>query len=169
MSGVDSADVARSTRTFLRLGLCILGLVLVSGCPEPEPVGPPVRLEVGHGLEFTPIEAGTVLELHRGTQGGQHVYVSLRAWDMPVYRNTVELTLERVSDGRQLSADYEVKLRFDAPMGEGEPALLEGLLLVVRNPSDVIGQQVRLKASIESEDGHQGSDSRTATVDWAAE
>jgi hypothetical protein len=125
-----------------------------------------VILEVGSGLEFTPIESSSVLSLARGGQGGQHVFVSLRAWDMSVYRNTVELSLERVSDGRRVSFDYEVRLRFDPPMAAGEPALLEGLLLQVRDPSEVIGQEVRLKASIESDEGHRASDTRTATVEW---
>jgi len=158
--------VTRNTRPLLRLALCVLGLVLVAGCPEPVPEGPPVILEVGSGLEFTPIESGTVLHLVRGSQGGQHVYVSLRAWDMSVYRNTVELSLERVSDGKRVSVGYEVKLRFDAPMAAGEPALLEGLLLVVPDASAAVGQQVRLKASIESDEGHKASDTRTTTVEW---
>ena len=166
MSGVDCAYVARSTRTVVRLGLCVLGLILVAGCPEPGPEGPPVILEVGSGLEFTPIEAGSVLPLSRGNQGGQHVYVSLRAWDMTVYRNTVELSLERVSDGQRVSANYEVRLSFDAPTAAGEPALLEGLLLVVPDAYTALGQEVRLKASIESDEGHLASDTRTATVEW---
>jgi hypothetical protein len=170
--------------TFVRVGnlLCVAessaraavcgGLLAMSlgltGCPGPEPEAPPVRFEVGTGRRFTAIEDGATLELVRGSQGGQHVFVSLRAWNLTDTTARVEMSLERTSDGRKVSSDYAVNLRFTQGPGADEPALLEGLLLVVPDPTLAVGHEVRLKASFLSSYGQRGEDSRTGTVQWAA-
>lgn len=148
--------------------LLAVGLSL-TGCPEPEPepVGEPLPFEVGTGLQFTPVEEGAIFELERGGQGGQHVYVSMRVWGLTNIRARVVMSLERASDGKRVSSPYSVDLRFSKSIHEGEPATLEGLLLMVPDPRDVVDQQVRLKASFTSVVGEHGSDERLGTLQWA--
>lgn len=158
---------SRLARSALCTGWLTVGLGL-AGCPGDEPDGPLRQLEVGTGLSFTPIEEGSTLELHSGGQGGQHVFVSLRVWELTNVRAKVELSLERVSDGERVSDPYAVNLRFAEAMRAGEPATLEGLLLVIEDPSEAVGRELRLSASFESaSSGEHGADSRTATLQWA--
>lgn len=173
MSGVDCTYVARRNRSTGAApwrGLLALGLGLgLAGCGADimdPPDAPPVRIEVGTGLGFTAMTPGSTLELIRGCQGSQHVFVSLRAWELPTLRNTVQLFLERTSDGVDVSAPYNVQLRFAAPERDGEPALLEGLLLIVPDPDAAVDREVRLSATLESEDGQQATDARTANLQW---
>jgi hypothetical protein len=156
---------ARTVRSALCLGWLALSLGL-AGCPG-GPDGPLRQFEVGTGLSFTPIEEGSTLELNSGGQGSQHVFVSLRVWELTSVKAKVKMSLERVSDGERLSAPYSVNLRFDQALREGEPAKLEGLLLVVDDPFEAVDREVRLNASFESDDGEHGSDSRTGTLHWA--
>ncbi|MCY1018089.1 hypothetical protein [Pyxidicoccus sp. MSG2] len=155
---------ARTVRSALCLGWLALGLGL-AGCPGPE--GPLRQFEVGTGVSFSPIEDGSTLDLNEGGQGSQHVFVSLRVWELTNVKAKVKLSLERISDGEQLSAPYSVNLRFDRPPQEGEPAKLEGLLLVIEDPFEAVDREVRLNASFASDDGEHGSDSRTGTLQWA--
>ena len=144
-----------------------LGLGL-TGCPG-EPEGPVRPFEVGTGPMFTALQEGDTVELHSGFQGGQHVFVSLRAWELATLKSRVELSLERTSDGDRVSSSYEVDLRFSPSPQPGEPAQLEGLLLVVPDASAAVGQEVRLSASFESDTGEHGSDSRTVVIQWASD
>ena len=134
--------------------------------PGPDPVGEPLRFEVGTGRRFTPIEDGGTLELTSGGQGSQHVFVSMRAWNLNDMKARVEMSLERTSDGVRVSAPYAVDLRFTQATTEGDPALLEGLLLVVPSVSEALGREVRLKASFVAESGEHGTDTHTATLQW---
>ncbi|MFP2927419.1 hypothetical protein ACLESO_19910 [Pyxidicoccus sp. 3LG] len=149
-------------------GLAALGLGL-TGCPGdgPEPIGDPVRFEVGTGRYFTPLEEGATLELVEGGQGSQHVFVSMRAWDLTDMNARVEMSLKRTSDGARVSSRYRVDLRFDRGLMEGDPAQLEGLLLVVPDVAEAVGQEVRLEASFTAENGQHGSDSHLGTLQWA--
>ncbi|MBN1205297.1 MAG: hypothetical protein JXB05_10265 [Myxococcaceae bacterium] len=155
-------------RVAWRAGLLALGLCLAA-CGEDvpdEPPGPPARLAVGTGLTFTALEEGATLELIQGCQGSQHAFVSLQAWELTSLTARVELSLERTSNGDKVSNDYKVLLDFEEPLSAGEPALLEGLLLVVPDPNRAVGQEVRLKASILSESNQRATDLRTATLQW---
>lgn len=165
LSSSDSTRRVRTVRAVLCLGWLALGLGL-AGCPG-EPDGPLRQVEVGTGRAFTPVENGDTLELNNGGQGSQHVYVSMRVWELTNPNAEVKLSLERVSDGESLSAPYKVNLRFIHPPSASEPSLLEGLLLVVQDPSESVGREVRLTASFENDDGEHGSDSRTGTLQWA--
>ncbi|QSQ21357.1 hypothetical protein JY651_40250 [Pyxidicoccus parkwayensis] len=159
----------RVTSDSIRRALCVGWLVVglgLAGCPG-GPEGPLREIEVGTGRSFTPIEEDATLELNSGGQGSQHVFVSLRAWELTNLKTEVKLSLERVSDGAQLSAPYKVNLRFSRPTQEGEPAKLEGLLLVVNDPAEAVGREVRINASFESDDGEHGTDSRSGTLQWA--
>jgi hypothetical protein len=152
--------------TLLALGLGLAGCPEPGPGPGPDPVGEPLRFEVGTGLRFTPIEEGARLALESGGQGSQHVSVSMRVWDLSEMRARVELSLERTSDGARVSAPYAVDLRFSQYLPPGEPSRLEGLLLVVPDPSEAVDREVRLKASFVAESGEHGSDTRTVILKW---
>ncbi|RKG88399.1 hypothetical protein D7V97_42775 [Corallococcus sp. CA053C] len=124
---------------------------------------------MGTGGMFTALQDGDTVELNSGFQGGQHVFVSLRAWELTTLSSRVELSLERTSDGNRVSVPYEVDLRFSPSPQPGEPAMLEGLLLQVTDASKAVGQEVRLNASFESNTGEHGSDSRTVIIQWASD
>ncbi|MFY0526970.1 hypothetical protein ACN28I_28805 [Archangium gephyra] len=148
----------------LALGLWLAGC----GVGESPPPAPPPRLEVGTGRHFTVLGEGATLELVRGSQGSQHVFVSLRAWDLTPLTARVTLSLARTEDGLRVSSPYEVRLPFEAATTPDAPAELEGLLLVVPDPSPALGREVRLTASIETQSGERATDTRSATLQWGA-
>ena len=130
-------DLLRDTFRPLRPGwggLLVLGLWL-AGCGVDE--SPPARIAPapgsGDGTLFTALGEGAALELVRGSQGSQHVFVSLRAWELTPLTARVTLSLERTEDGQQVSSPYEVRLPFEAATTPDAQAELEGLLLVVPN------------------------------------
>ncbi len=160
-----------SRRLRARATLCGAWLALglgLAGCPA-DPEGPELPFEVGTGRMFTPLEEGDTVELIQGGQGGQHVFVSMRAWDLTNIRARVEMSMERTSDGERVSSPYSVDLRFTQSAQEGAPALLEGLLLLVPDPAEAVDREVRLTASFESEGGEHGTDTRTVHLQWASE
>jgi hypothetical protein len=145
-----------------------LGLGL-AGCSPDGPDGPELPFEVGTGRFFTPMEEGSTVELHRGVQGGQHVFVSMRVWDLTNIRARVEMSMERASDGARVSSPYSVNLRFSNGIRQDDPATIEGLLLMVPDASQAVDRDVRITASFESVVGEHGSDTRTVRLQWATE
>lgn len=145
-----------------------LGLWLC-GCPEsppPEP-SPDMRLEVGTGQqEFTPLADGDTLLIHRGCQGSQHTYVSLRSWGLPSDPVIVELALTRTEDGTKVSSKFRVRYLFAQSASEELPDTLPGLLLPIPDPSAAVGRSVRLTASVELDSGATVTDARTGTLQW---
>lgn len=173
-NALSEAVTFRSSRSLARAarwaGLFALGLCLV-GCQPDEPVDPdepPARLEVGTGETFTALEEGGTLELHQGCQGSQHVFVSLRAWELTNPRAQVQLTLERAEDATKVSADFKLRLSFESAPNPGDPAQLQGLVLPVTAPDKAVGQQVRLKASVLSDSNESATDTRTVTLQWGS-
>jgi hypothetical protein len=110
-----------------------------------------------------------VLELARGCQGSQHVFVSMRAWELTSLTARVTLSLERVEDGRVVSSPFALRLPFEVGATPDAPATLEGLLLVVPDPAASLGREVRLTASLETEASERASDTRSATLQWGTE
>lgn len=110
-----------------------------------------------------------MLELARGCQGSQHVFVSMRAWELTSLTARVTLSLERVEDGRVVSSPFALRLPFEAGTTRDAPATLEGLLLVVPDPAASLGREVRLTASLETEASERATDTRSATLQWGTE
>jgi hypothetical protein len=171
-NALSEAVTFRSSRSLIRVarqaGLFALGLCLV-GCQPDEPddpLKPPVVLEVGTGQTFTALAEGGTLDLYRGCQGSQHVYVSLRARELTTLKTQVQLSLERADDATKVSADFKLRLDFEPAPNVGEPAQLQGLLLPIIAPDRAVGQEVRLKASILSESNESATDTRTVTLQW---
>lgn len=149
----------------LAVGLAACGEGPGDTGPQEEP-GPVLRLEVGTGRRFTPLAEGATLRLQRGCQGGQHVFVSLRAWGLPPAPAMVELALTRTGDDLRVSLPYRVRLPFTEGEGVEAPVELDGLLLVVPEADEAVGSGVRLSASVESGAGARASDARSGTLQW---
>ncbi len=127
--------------------------------------GAGLRVEVGVGQQgsYQSVSEGGTLRLQRGCQGSQHVFVALRAGRLDPLRATVELALVRAADGEVVSLPYRVRLPFE-PSTEG--AELGGLLLVVPDPAQALGEVVILRGSIEDAAGNTASDERTGVLQW---
>lgn len=160
-----------ASKRFLRARATLCGAWLalglgLAGCPG-GPDGPELPFEVGTGRRFTPLAEGATLELYPGSQGGQHVFVSMRVWELTDIRARVEMSLERTSDGELMSSPYSLDLRFSKSLQEGEPALLEGLLLMLPDGFRAVDRELRLTATFESDNGEHGSDTRVVNLQWA--
>jgi hypothetical protein len=147
-----------------------LGLT-VAGCPqeEPPPNPPPssLRLEVGAGRDqFTALVDGDTLQIHRGCQGSQHTFVSLRAWGLPSEPVLVDLSLTRTEDGQKVSQPSRVRYLF--PQNDDPEAAEElvGLLLPIPSPDAAVGKDVRLMATVQTDAGDSATDARTGTLQW---
>lgn len=161
-----------SPRVAPALVLLAVGLLLAGcGAASDGSEGPlmPARIEVGTGRRFTALQAGATLALVSGSQGSQHVFVSLRAWELSPLTALVELSLTRTEDGREVSAPYKVRLPFEPGTDSEAPATLESLLLVVPDPALAVGHEVRLTATVQSESGERATDARTVTLQWCTD
>jgi len=61
--------------------LALASLLLLAGCPAADPCADDVDpwIEIGEGWDgFAGLADGTTLQVERGSQGGQHVWLSLR-------------------------------------------------------------------------------------------
>lgn len=151
--------------------LLALGLLLAAcgGSTSFGEATPHPRVEVGTGREFIALQDGATLELVRGGQGSQHVFVSLRAWELAPLTALVELSLTRTGDGQVVSVPYKVRLPFEAGTGEGAPATVDGILLAVPDPVLALGQELRLTATLQDASGERATDARTVTLEWCTD
>jgi hypothetical protein len=132
--------------------------LLFSACPEtsdPPPdgggdAGMP-RIEIGTGDigEYTTLMDGDETTLIRGSQGGQHVWVGLRAWDLNTRPALIELLLENDASGDSVSIPFQVRLTFqDELPPDADYSQISGLALVVPDPEDVLRQPVTIRARV---------------------
>ena len=127
--------------------------------PEPE-------LIVGSGeTELSPLTDGETVELVRGHQGLQHIVIALRFTGMDPDSTTVELALRRVRDGQLVSDRYRVRLPFEAR----EDGWFErpGILLVVPEPTDALGEELHLTARIENRADQTAETEAKLRIAWA--
>ncbi|HYI01200.1 hypothetical protein [Hyalangium sp.] len=149
----------------LALGLTVAGC----GGNEPEPQ-PPMSLELGTGRQqFTPLNDGDTLGLQRGCQGGQHIFVSLRAWGLPPEPVMVELSLTRTEDEQKVSSPFRVRYLFAQGNDLDAPDELTGLLLVIPEPDKAVGRAVRVTAAVQTDPGDRATHVRTGTLQWGAD
>ncbi len=122
-------------------------------------------MELGTGeLTFYPVEDGDTVELVRGFQGLQHVWLAFRVWNLDPERTITEVELIRDRDGLVVSPAYRVRLPFEmTPEGYAQRT---GLTLVVdHDPNQVIDESMTIRASCE--DGHGSVEvERRVTVVW---
>ena len=141
---------------------------------EPPPPPPPLdelpvgdfEVVVGTSPDsFNPVASGDVVTLHRGCQGAQHVWVSLRVEGLEEEPSAFELSLR--DSERALTTLY---LEGEAwRPAEGGGYELIGLSLVVFDTEAAIGRPLILGAEVRSGSGAVGYGWREVTVDWGAD
>lgn len=156
-----------------------LGLVLallVASCSasgQGPDAGPsdagPLALVLGTGERaFTPITEGQTVQLARGCQGLQHVWIALRATGIAPRGVHVRLSLTRVSDGVVVSAPFDTPITF-APDPGGVYFDLTGLMLVVPTPDLALGAPLVLRGEIVDREGRGTSAMLDVMIEWGSE
>jgi len=149
--------------------LAILALVACGEAPEePDEIVMPDReisfeLTMGTGkAAFERLDDGGVLVLERGSQGLQHIYVSLRA---PIAEGFHLIDLSLTYNGEVFSSPTRVNAPFLSVSGE-ELTELVGQYVVVPEPTGVLDVTATLRASVASSDGGYGEVLREVRVRW---
>ena len=128
--------------------------------PESEPT---FELTMGTGQDaFEPLDEGGVLVLERGSQGLQHVYVSLRA---PIAEGLHLIDLSVTFNGRVFSSPTRVNAPFISVPGE-EFAELVGQFVVIPEPGGVLNVPATLRARVEPSAGGFGEVVREVRIRW---
>lgn len=124
-----------------------VALCWAAACGD-ESEAPPLELELGSGeVDFEPASDGDELQLYAGTQGGHHVWLSMRV--RGVSGPDLLFSLDVVPSEPAPPAHTEVSLHFDAA-----PALGEGWYQYVGWPARVlmpecaVGQPVQLAVTL---------------------
>ena len=165
------ADTSR--RWAARLWAC--GVLLCGACGTSDAGSGPggdggaasATVELGTGQDdFVPFEDGETLALHRGTQGLQHVFVSLRTRGLEPRGVLIDLGLTRDRDGARVSVPFEVRLSVSPVDGE-DYAKLAGLIVVVEFPEEALDEELTLEARLTDGRDRVATASRPVQVDWA--
>jgi hypothetical protein len=129
----------------------LLAALLLSAC-DPIDVGPdayvPPALEVGSGdVAFVEFEDGDTLDLVRGVQGLQHVWIALRVWGIEPRGTILNLALVRDRDETVVSQAFYVRVSLTPVEGELYSEVT-GLTLVVPVPEEALEEELTLRASV---------------------
>lgn len=147
--------------------LALAALLLLTACPgEPEPF----TLELGTAEThdtFLPLAEGGEVHMHRGPQGGQHVWVALRSMDVTEGTAHVRVSLTDADSGERLTLPSVGYVPFLSNR-EGGALHATGLTLVIDDPVRVLGRRARLEAQVTDAQGRPGMDARTVVVRWSA-
>ena len=120
-------------------------------------------LTLGTGRDsFEPLEEGGVLILERGTQGLQHIYVSLRA---PIAEGLHLIDLSLTFNNVRYSSPTRVNAPFLSVDGEDFTELV-GQFVVVPEPSGVLDVPATLRAQVEPSGGGFAEVVQEVTVSW---
>lgn len=132
-----------------------LGLAL-TGCPgkgAPDggsgDAGPAADIDIGTGGigVFEPVSDGDTMELVRGCQGSQHVWISLRARHINTRPAIIQIVAERDRDGLNTAIPFQVRLTFDQPPG-ADYTELSGLALVIPVPEQALDEDMTIRARV---------------------
>ena len=128
---------------------CLLGLVACGEAGDPTSA---TSLELGTGSwRFEALDDGQEVELIRGAQGGWHVWVSLRVRGVPEDRSLVSLSIQPADQSRPADT-ADLQLRFDRADREGFRHYI-GWTGIVPEPACLVGELVRLEATLSRPDG----------------
>jgi hypothetical protein len=124
-------------------------LLLALGCGDDASSEVPLTLGSGEA-EFEPFTSGGHLRLYAGTQGGHHVWLSMRAELAP---GRVQMVLDVVPSPPAEPAHSEVEIDFNAV--DGKPGLVEfvGWPARVLDPACAVGKPVELVVTLRDEGG----------------
>ena len=163
-----------SSNTALFALLALSAFVVGTGCgddtPMPDGGGPHIEIGTGPIGEYTTVSDGDTALLVRGSQGGQHVWVGLRAWGLVTSPALIQLRLEGETDGEMLSIPFQVRLTFsDTLPPDAAYTQLSGLSLVVIDPDVAFSQPVTIRARVvENRTGGLMAETEVTglTVEW---
>ncbi|MEM7674632.1 MAG: hypothetical protein AAF449_01375 [Myxococcota bacterium] len=137
-----------------RLLACLLGVLASAtvACGDAEDPGAALSLELGTGSwRFEALEDGQEVELVRGAQGGWHVWVSFRVRGMAEERAIATLRIQPADESRPAN-EADVQLRLGGSNDEGYRHYI-GWTGIVPDPACLVGELVRLEATMEAPDG----------------
>ena len=148
----------------LPLGISALLSLCLVGCGEPtEVLEPTFELTMGTGRDaFEPLPDGGELVLERGSQGLQHIYVSLRA---PIAEGLHLIDVTITSNGRVFSSPTRINAPFLSVDGQ-EFSELVGQFVVVPEPTDVLNAPATIRARVELNEVEFGQIERSVRVRW---
>lgn len=134
--------------------LAVGALLATASCAP----GPPPTVEVGTGvLAFESVPDGADLPIICGSQGGQHIWTSVRAVGAGTRLRSLSIRIERPDGTRVCGQNFP-------PIGlipDGDAASLTGLICFIADPAAIDGQTLRLHAELEDEWWRRASDART--------
>ena len=124
------------------------------------------RVELGTGrTTFVDIPAsGAELELVAGPQGGWHIDVTTRLYELTIEQ--LLLTYEITRDGEVVSMPRQFMLREALVLREGDHYLRAGDFVPfdISQPADIVGDIVVVRVTAEAADGARAEDERTVTI-----
>jgi hypothetical protein len=132
----------------------------------PDAGGP--RVELGTGTSaFVPIpESGAELELVAGSQGGFHVDLTARLWELEIDGLLVSYEAVPVGGTTPISVPTEVELNTSRVVPEGDHFLRAGdfLQLEVSGPADVVGMELEIRVRAACVGGGVAEDTTRARI-----
>lgn len=136
--------------------LAALGLVaalLGAGCPTDDPPGDSgmddaeVAIGTGGIGLYVPLEDGDTALMARGCQGGQHVWIGIRARGLDTEPALVSISGIRVRDGAMISIPITVRLRFVQNV-EDDWDEITGVQLIVPIAEQAIDEEIDVFARV---------------------
>jgi hypothetical protein len=119
---------------------------LTIACGDDAAADREVPLTLGSGeAEFEPFTSGGHLRLYAGTQGGHHVWLSMRAELAP---GRVEMVLDVVPTAPAEAAHSEVEIDFVPVAGMPEIVEFVGWPARVLDPACAVGKPVKLVVAL---------------------
>ncbi len=113
--------------------------------------------QIGEDREFAPYPAGRTLEIHRGLQGGYHVFVDGRLLGEPLDDEClVTLRMVYADDGTEITTIQHLRAP-ELTDAEGNPTLPE-MIVFLPDPEAVDGVDVRVEATLALDDLPLGGD-----------
>jgi hypothetical protein len=125
------------------------------------------RVELGTGSTgFVPIpETGAELELVAGPQGGFHVELTARIYDVNI--EGLIISYDGTPVGAAAPTTYPTSITLDSTMvvREGDHWLRNDILrFMVSGPADIVGMQVDVRVVVQCISGLSAQDVRRATI-----
>jgi hypothetical protein len=113
----------------------------------PDAMGAELAIGTGGVTCYLPLDDGDTVYLARGCQGGQHLWLSLRARGLDLMAPLVMARAFRTSDETDVGPVAQVRLTFDPLPGEDWFAL-NGLRILVPEPDDVDGEEIVVRVRL---------------------
>lgn len=173
----------RTTYTFLVVVPAVLLLAIGGACSDDSPTidaatdsgaadafrsdgGGGSRVELGTGLaNFVDIPtAGAEMEIVAGPQGGWHLEVTARLYELTIDELRLSYRIER--EGMTISMPVEYSLTERRLVRDGDRWLRAGdqVRFEISDPIEVVGDTVQVVVTADPVDGDPVSDRRTVTV-----